>query len=319
LTGRQAAAQSQGIMAPPLPADLPPPTRHDFGPVTVFLGHKSGKYPDANMMVVRGRDISAAVDAPLCSNRVGADFDSCDLVILSHAHEDHMAGLHRVPGASVAVHRLDHPAAASWDGYHRALGLSDRVWPAMADKLRSEFAFTPRADATPYEDGHVFDLGGVRLTAMLLPGHTAGHCALIEERQGLAFIADIDLSGFGPYYGDATSSLQDFRTSLKRLPELEASVIVTGHHRGIYTDRARFLSDLAAYADKLDARDDKLLAMLAAGPRSLASLVEERLIYPPDYEELWVEDVERRMIAQHLFGLAAEGRARHHDGLWWRT
>ncbi len=306
-------------MAAPLPADLPPPARHDFGPVTVWLGHKSGKYPDANMMVVKGRDTRAAVDAPLCSNRVGADFDGCDLVILSHAHEDHMAGLHRVPGASVAVHRLDQPAAASWEGYRKALGLSDRVWPAMEAKLRSEFAFTPRPDATAYEDGHVFDLGGVRLTAMLLPGHTAGHCALIEERQGLAFIADIDLSGFGPYYGDATSSLADLRASLKRLPEVEASVIVTGHHRGIYTDRARFLADLAAYADKLDARDDKLLAMLSGGPRDIASLVAERLIYPQDYQELWVEDVERRTIEQHLFSLEAIGSARRQDGLWWRT
>lgn len=306
-------------MALPLPADLPPPTPHRFGPITVFLGHKSGKYPDANMMVVTGRDSRAAVDAPLCANRVGAAFDGCDLVILSHVHEDHMAGLHRVPRADVAVHRLDLPAAASWEGYRDALGLSDAVWPAMREKLRSEFAFTPRPDATPYEDGHVFDLGGVRLTAMLLPGHTAGHCAVIEETQGLAFIADIDLSGFGPYYGDATSSLRDFRASLKRLPEMPASVIVTGHHRGIYTDRARFLADLAAYAEKLDARDDKLLAMLAQGPRSVASLVAERLIYPPDYEELWVEDVERRTIEQHLAALAAEGRVFAQNGLWSRA
>ncbi|MCZ8314257.1 MBL fold metallo-hydrolase [Phreatobacter sp.] len=306
-------------MAQPLAQDLPPPTRHVFGPITVILGHKSGKYPDANMMVVTGRDSRAAVDAPLCSNRVGADFDGCDLVILSHVHEDHMAGLHRLPQAAVAVHRLDWPAAASWEGYRDALGLSEAVWPAMRKKLAAEFAFTPRADAAPYEDGHVFDLGGVRLTAMLLPGHTAGHCALIEETQGLAFIADIDLSGFGPYYGDATSSLQDFRSSLERLESLDARTIVTGHHRGIYTDRARFLADLKAYRDKLDARDDKLLAMLADGPRSMASLVAERLIYPPDYEELWVEDVERRTIEQHLAALAAEGRVVAENGLWSRA
>lgn len=301
------------------PLELPRATPHAFGPVTVWLGHKSGKYPDANMMIVEGRDTRAAIDAPLAANYVGAAFDTCDLVILSHAHEDHMAGLHRVPQATVAVHRLDHPAAASWDGYRTALGLSDAVWPAMREKLTDEFAFCPRPDARPFDDGHVFDLGGVRLTAMHLPGHTAGHCALIAEKEGLAFIADIDLSGFGPYYGDATSSLQSFRQSLKRLAGLPAAVVVTGHHRGIYTERDRFLADLAAYAAKIEERDDRLIALLADGPQSLASLVARRLIYPPDYQEIWVEDVERRTIEQHLAALEAEGRIVGDDGMWSRA
>ena len=53
----------------------------------------------------------------------------------------------------------------------------------------------------------------MRVCAHHLPGHTAGHCALVVESEGVAFIGDIDLSGFGPYYGDATSSLADFRAS----------------------------------------------------------------------------------------------------------
>lgn len=31
-------------------------------------------------------------------------------------------------------------------------------------------------------------------------GHTAGHSALLVAPKGVAFIGDIDLSGFGPYY-----------------------------------------------------------------------------------------------------------------------
>ena len=36
-----------------------------FGPVTVFLGEKNGKYPDANQVIVTGADVRAALDAPL--------------------------------------------------------------------------------------------------------------------------------------------------------------------------------------------------------------------------------------------------------------
>ena len=39
-----------------------------------------------------------------------------------------------------------------------------------------------------------------------MPGHTAGHTVLLVEPEGVAFIGDIDLTGFGPYYGDACSS-----------------------------------------------------------------------------------------------------------------
>ena len=48
--------------------------------------------------------------------------------------------------------------------------------------------------------------------------------------------------------------------------------------------------------------------MLAPQPRSLAELVACRLMYPPDYEELWVDDAERRSITQHLDELVADGR-----------
>lgn len=141
-----------------------------------------------------------------------------------------------------------------------------------------------------------------------MPGHTAGHCVLLVEPEGVAFIGDIDLTGFGPYYGDASSSLSGFRSSLARLPDIPAKVWVTAHHRGVYTDRERFMQDLAAYAAKLDEREARLLAMLKEAPKTLAQLVKQRLIYPPHYDSPWVDASETRTISQHLDELLAAGR-----------
>jgi hypothetical protein len=48
--------------------------------------------------------------------------------------------------------------------------------------------------------------------------------------------------------------------------------------------------------------------------------VQRRLTYPVGYDELWVNDAERRTIAQHLEELVAEGRARRlDDGRFART
>lgn len=287
---------------------IDPVRRLDFGRVSVFFGEKSGKYPDGNQVIVRGTDTHVAFDTPLVANRIGPELEAAELVLLGHAHEDHMAGLHRLPKAAVQVHERDLDAVRSWEGLLRHYGLSASAAAPMLEKIRREFFYLPRPDATPYRDGTAWDLGGARVRAIHMPGHTSGHSVLLVESEGVAFLGDIDLSGFGPYYGDATSSLAAFRRTLARVAELPATVWVTSHHRGVYTDREAFLKALAAFAAKLDERSEQLLAMLADGPKTLEELVAIRLIYPPGYEEVWIDDAERRTIGQHLDELIAAGR-----------
>jgi glyoxylase-like metal-dependent hydrolase (beta-lactamase superfamily II) len=219
-----------------------------------------------------------------------------------------MAGLHRVPRAPVHVHEADLQAARSWKGLARHYGYTPQVLADLKTKLEATFNYTPRPDAIGYADGAVWDLGGVRVRAVHMPGHTSGHSVLLVEPHGVAFIGDIDLSGFGPYYGDATSDLSQFRRSLQRLEELPASVWITSHHKGAVTDRAAFLKALRAFAARIDEREQRLLEMLSAGQRSLEDLVRERLLYPPEHDDLWVECAERRSIGQHLDELLARGR-----------
>ncbi|MFO1332584.1 MAG: MBL fold metallo-hydrolase [Rubrivivax sp.] len=290
-----------------------------FGPVTVYFGDKSGKYPDGNQVVVRGADAVIAFDTPLVANRLAATLQQADLVILGHVHEDHMAGLHLLPHTPVHVHEADLAAARSWEGLSRHYGYAQAVVDAMRPQIERAFHYVPRPDAIGYADGAVWELGGgVRVRAQHLPGHTAGHCALLVEPDGIAFIGDIDLSGFGPYYGDAASSLADFRRSLRRLPELPARVWITSHHKGVVTDRAAFLDLLAAFAGRLDEREARLLQMLEAGPRTLAELARQRLLYPPHAADVWTDSAEARTIEQHLAELLAAGRVRHDpaSGQW---
>lgn len=297
-------------------ATSPSVERADFGRVSVFFGAKSGKYPDGNQVIVRGSDTRAAFDTPVVANHIGPEFDATELVVLGHVHEDHMAGLHRLPNAPVHVHEADVAAARSWEGFAAHYGSSPERLPGMLEKFRQDFFYAPRPDAIAYRDGAVFELGGSRVRAIHMPGHTAGHCVLLVEPEGVAFIGDIDLTGFGPYYGDATSNLGDFRRSMARLAEIPARVWVTSHHRGVYTDRARFLADLAAYAARLDERETKLMGWLSEGPATIGAMVERRLLYPPHATSSWVSEAETRSITQHLEELVAQGRVAADDGLY---
>ena len=131
-----------------------------FGSVTVHLGEKSGKYPDGNQVLVRGSDTRVAFDTPQVANHIGADFDDVDLVILGHVHEDHMAGLHRVPRAQVQVHEADLAAAQSWAGLSAHYGYSAAVLADLRSRIEAQFHYQPRPDATGYVDGATWALGG---------------------------------------------------------------------------------------------------------------------------------------------------------------
>jgi len=248
------------------------------GALTVYFGEKSGKYPDGNQVVVRGRDTRVAFDTPLVANRLRGELTGTDLVILGHMHEDHAAGLHLLPEARVLAHRADVAAVRSWDGLTKHYGYAPEVLEAFRARIARDFHWVARPDAEAYEDGASWDLGGSRVTAFHMPGHTAGHCALLVEPEGVAFIGDIDLSSFGPYYGDATSSLADFRRTLERVKDIPATIWVTSHHKGVITERSSFLELLAAYAAKLDRREKAIADFLVTRPASLDELVAQRFL-----------------------------------------
>lgn len=290
-----------------------------FGAVSVYLGEKSGKYPDGNQVVVRGADTLAAFDTPLVANRLDGELLAADLVVLGHMHEDHAAGLHRLRGARVYAHEADVEAARNWDGLAKHYGYRPEVLERMRAKIERDFFYVPRPDAIAYSDGASWELGGgVSVRAFHMPGHTSGHCVLFIEPGAIAFIGDIDLSSFGPYYGDATSSLAAFRATLRTVKDIPARVWITSHHKGVITERETFLSLLAAFAARLDAREQAIVAHLRGSPSTLEELVAHRFVYPRHADDLYYADAERRCIEQHLEELARDGRVIE-EGARWRA
>ena len=236
-----------------------------------------------------------------------------DLAILGHVHEDHVVGLPRLQKAEIFVHDGDVEAARSWEGLATHYGYEADVLAQLRPQIERDFDWKPCARAQSYQDGASWDLGGVKVQAVHLPGHTRGHCVLWVEPIGLAFLGDIDLTGFGPYYGDATSSLADFRKTLARVRELPASIWVTSHHRGVIQDRETFEAALAAFISKIDQRSERVLDLLRSGRHTIEALVQARVLYPPHANAVWLDGAERRTIAQHLDELILQGLVERRD------
>jgi len=280
-----------------------------FGNVTVLVGDKNGKYPHGNSILVRGRTATAILDPSLAVvGRASELGGSADLVVLSHVHEDHVAGVHLFPSAEVHAHREDVLGMRSLEGLGRIYG--EAFTPAQLEEwVVGTFHYAPRPDARGYDDGAVFDLGGSTIRAFHLPGHTRGHTALLVEPEGVLFLGDIDLTGFGPYYGDAWSSLDDFELSLERIASIPARIWVSFHHVGVVTKREVFEEKLARFTGRIAARDAAIENFLAE-PRTLAEMVAHRFLYPPHATMTFIDAAERRTITQHLDRAIARGRVR---------
>ena len=97
---------------------------------------------------------------------------------------------------------------------------------------------------------------------------------------------------------------------------IPARAWITSHHKGVITDRAQFAQLLAAFAARLDAREESIASFLRDHPSTLQELVEHRFVYPRHLDDLFYADAERRTIAQHLEALARAGRAAEEGGRW---
>lgn len=171
--------------------------------------------------------------------RVGPDSDRpIDLLILTHAHIDHVGGaafLKKETGCRVLIHPLEAGVLAQGE---RRRSAAD--WYGVP--------FPPCQADGDLSDGLVIPLGGVDLTVIHIPGHTPGSVALSAQiaDQTVLFGQDIH----GPFDPDFESDIDQWSRSMYRLLDLRPEILAEGHF-GIFQPAAeidRFIrSHLAAH------------------------------------------------------------------------
>jgi len=275
--------------------------------VSVLRGDNRGSYPSGNSLVVRGDGEAVIIDPSLTVVTRGGASVAVDAVIISHSHEDHLAGNGFFSDARLHIHDHDLPGARSLDGLMEVYGLAGETRAAFAQQVVEEFHYAPRPDAEGFTDGHVWDLGRTQVEAVHLPGHTRGHSGF-RISGGVFFLSDIDLTGFGPYYGDVWSDLEDFERSLVRVRDEDARFYVTFHQKGVIEGRERFLELLDTFHAVIPRRHAAMREFLAE-PRSIDEMVAHRFIYRPHVQHVFADSVERRCAAMHVQRMLTRGEA----------
>lgn len=278
------------------------------GRVIALLGSSNGKYPSGNSVLVSGSEESILIDPSITVAERGGVPARVDRMLVSHAHEDHLAGCATFPHAALHSHHDDLLGLHSINGILDVYGFDDPVRSEWGKTLIRDFHYVDRPDATGYGDGHRFDLGGaMRVEVVHLPGHTRGHCGFLIEPDGVLFVADVDLTSFGPYYGDHWSDLEDFERSIDRVATIDAKHYVTFHHKGVVSTRSEFLQQLAAFRAVINDREARFLTFLSE-THSMEEAVQHRFIYRQGVALPFADHVERRSMSLHLARLLRTGQ-----------
>jgi glyoxylase-like metal-dependent hydrolase (beta-lactamase superfamily II) len=274
--------------------------------VSVLVGAAEGAYPAGNSVVIRGAGESVIIDPSITVvARTGVPV-AVDAVINSHGHEDHLAGNGLFDTARLYIHDADLIAARCLDGLMTVYGYGEAFDDTFRRHIVDNFAYVGRPDARPFQDGHRWDLGGTTIEAVHLPGHTRGHSGFRLDGGRVFFLSDIDLTGFGPYYGDMWSDLDDFEESLRKVRDEEAQHYVTFHHKGVIHGQGRFLQLLQEFHAVIDRRHAAMLEYLVE-PRTLDDMAQHRFVYRPHVESGFVTTVERRTAELHLARMLTRG------------
>jgi len=279
-----------------------------FGNITLIEGNNEGKYPFCHTLLVEGSQ-RVLVD-PACGRKkmqAVREQGKIDIIINTHYHEDHLAYNYLFPEADIYVHREDQLGFSSLEGYWKmAVDMTPDQQEEWNKMLRERFHFLGWTPSRLLEDGDELQFAETRARVIHTPGHTPGHFSLHFPDQELLYLGDIDLSWFGPWYGDISSSISDTIHSVRKVQGIKAKWYVVSHEGPVFED----IQELAeSYLQVVELREQRVLENIQQ-PATLEELRERWIIYRKAREPAnYFAPSEKAMGKKHLELLISKGKA----------
>ena len=276
-------------------------------------GLNSGRYPYSHSLFINDTTkvlIDTGIGRPVIRNLL-KEFGQPDIILYSHAHEDHIYEKALFSTTARFIHELDKPAAESKAELYRLYGIDTPEFVTMLDGFLKSFHYEPLDNLQIFKDGQIFNLGTLQVKVIHAPGHSGGHCCFEIPQEDIIFASDIDLTTYGPWYGALDSDIQAFEQSIARLLQKPPKIIITSH-KGLITDAIP--DRLARYLSKIQERQANVLNFLAK-PKTLEEMIPHALIQGRFGEPVqYYMAAERIMLQKHLERLLSAHKVQFSNG-----
>ena len=190
---------------------------------------------DAAIYLIRVGEEAALVDAGCGggTDRLFRNIANCGVqpkgihyLLITHCHFDHTGGIEEVrkrTRCKVVSHELD------------AVYLEEGDSMVTAAKWYGSIMDPTPVDVRLHGERNEIELGGRKIEAIHVPGHSPGSLVYLLESEGLRVLFGQDVHG--PLHDSLLSSRDDYVKSLNLLLSLEADVLCEGHY-GIFRGKA---------------------------------------------------------------------------------
>ena len=262
--------------------------------VSTVLGQNPGPFtgPGTNTYLVgTGKrpillDTGIGLDVydPLLERGLSETKGAADLqeIVLTHVHQDHIGGVPNVRK------------------HFGELQVSKRAWP----EKDADYDFP----LTYIDDGARIETDGATLRAIHTPGHAKDHlCYYLEEEKAL-FTGDLVLGAGTTVVPEEGGGLIDYMASLRKLLDLDLSVIYPAHGPAIREPYKK----LNEYIAHRELRERQVLDALDAGLTRIPGMVQRIYTDVPEF----LHKAAGNSVQSHLNKLKAEGIVKEEDGEW---
>ena len=280
-----------------------------FGRLVFIPGINEGRYPFCNSLFIDDEQkviIDPGSDEAILMNLNRKE--RINIIINSHYHEDHVTYNYLFPEAELYVHKDEAACHQSIESFLDYAGLKGTVFEQQwRNVVINTFHYCERTPSLLFDDGAILTFGKTNMEVIHTPGHTIGHCSFYFPDERLLFLGDLDLSQFGPWYGDRVSDIDKTIESVHKLMKFPADIYIASHEVGIIEGS---ISDLAEqYLKVIDERENDLLHVLDKA-QTLDEIIHQWIIYKKPRKPRWMyEFMEGAIIRKHLDRLIKKGSA----------
>lgn len=245
----------------------------------LIIGQNNGTFPYSNSLLIVDEEI-VLIDSGIGDEKIGFFKDDVDILINSHYHIDHILGNHLF--SELWIVEEEKEVTGSFENYKRFAGISGTIiednW---LEWFHQYFKFHASSPTRTFKPNEVFKFGETEWRAVHTPGHSPGHCCFYEPNKRIMFSSDLDLTSFGPWYGNPNANLPDFIESIKKLSNFKMDVIATSHTLPLLENIPEALED---YLNIIYKREERIVEILEK-EKSVQELEAYNIIYKEEQKE----------------------------------